>query len=201
MPLDNDSKMIPVIGFAGRKSSGKNTLADATAQKLEALGYAPMHVQLAGPIKQFTRDVFGWDLRHTEGELKEVIDPRWGITPRRAMQTLGTEWGRAMHPDLWVECLRAFLRDVRSRNRRVIGLITDVRFANEAAMVIDEGGLVVQVYRPDTAAPRDLHASEDGIPPGLVRLQVYNCGTKAELEAKADAVIRAAQGYGPEVVL
>jgi hypothetical protein len=39
--------------------------------------------------------------RMVDGDLKEVATPHLGgATPRRAMQTLGRGWGRALSPNL-----------------------------------------------------------------------------------------------------
>jgi hypothetical protein len=43
----------------------------------------------------------------TSGDLKEVpVDCLDGQTPRRAMQLLGTEWGRTLSADLWINAWR-----------------------------------------------------------------------------------------------
>lgn len=75
-----------IIGLVGYKRSGKNTVADFLEGRYDFRPYA-----LAGPIKRICCNIFNWDYRHTEGELKEVLDPYWGISPRSAMQWIGTE--------------------------------------------------------------------------------------------------------------
>jgi hypothetical protein len=56
-----------------------------------------------------------------------------GITPRRLMTSLGTDWGRNMiGDDLWLRMADYWLQLQRRFSARVV--ILDVRFENEAAM-------------------------------------------------------------------
>ena len=90
-----------------------------------------------------------------------------GRTPREAMQSLGTDWGRQLiDPELW---LRA------ARHRAVLALdagervaFDDVRFDNEAEMIRRLGGVVIHVERPGMPCIAPAHASEAGISPALV---------------------------------
>ena len=63
-------------------------------------------------------------------------------TIRRAMQTLGTEWGRNLiGQDIWVNALE---RRIKSTGASVI-LIPDVRFDSEAEMIFKNGGKFRQI--------------------------------------------------------
>ena len=68
---------------------GKDSTADIIVSHF---GYRKH--SLADVMKEACRVIFGWTDKHLYGELKEVIDPRYGISPRHALQTLGTEWGQ-----------------------------------------------------------------------------------------------------------
>lgn len=132
-----------VVGITGRKHHGKDTLA----QHFVARGFVQM--RFADPLKEMLRAFYrcvGVDLatieRKIEGDLKEVSCPRLrGHTPREAMQTLGTEWGRVlMADDLWVNALQHRALHV---GRDVV--VSDVRFDNECAAIKAIGGVVVRV--------------------------------------------------------
>jgi len=74
-------------------------------------------------------------------------------TVRRILQIVGTEWGRALHRNLWVNALLVTLND-RS-------VITDVRFVNEVAAIHEHDGKVWFVDAEQRLGPRtDAHASE-----------------------------------------
>ena len=64
------------------------------------------------------------------------------------MQTLGTEWGRELvHPHLWILLANERLKVLRGAG---IGmLISDVRFQNEADWIRSEGGIVLEIRRPE----------------------------------------------------
>lgn len=78
------------------------------------------------------------------------------LTPRYALQQLGTEWGRRCYPDVWVKLAlrnaRDLLRPVDDSGLNGFGniqgvVISDVRFKNEVAAIQDAGGTVVRLLR------------------------------------------------------
>lgn len=148
-----------LIGLTGGARCGKDTVGGWLSQKL----YIPTYA-LAGPIKAICSEIMGWDERQLYGDLKEIVDPDYGVTPRRAFQTLGTEWGRNMiHPDIWVMIAE---RTYKSSPKGLI--LTDVRFPNEVKWIDKMGGLLVHVRRKDLdKAQADVdteHVSEQLLP-------------------------------------
>jgi hypothetical protein len=134
-----------------------------------------------------------------EGGLKESpMQALAGATPRRAMQTLGTEWGRGcIAPDLWV---RLFL--LRAERHRAAGapvVCDDMRFANEAEAIRGAGGLLVRVDRPGVA-PAAGHASEGGLAGVDFDLVVSNDAPTAISFALDWAPRASAFGYGRGLV-
>ncbi len=147
-----------LIGLTGRKGSGKDTMA----QILTDRGYE--NLKFAGALKgmiSFLLRYQGVDEetidRMVEGDLKEVPTPYLqGKTPRWAMQSLGTEWGRELIGDsLWVD---ATMTRAATFERVVI---TDMRFPNECQAVVDADGASIRInpvgVDQDTS---DLHESE-----------------------------------------
>lgn len=150
-----------LIGLIGKKGSGKDTAAEA----LETLGF--QNVKFAGALKAMLRTLLAYQGldeitigRMIDGDLKEVpTEYLAGKTPRFAMQTLGTEWGRELiGPDFWLDTAmkKAATGDT---------VITDCRFPNEVNAVKEHGGTVVRIVAEgrtvfdDTAVGTD-HASE-----------------------------------------
>lgn len=173
-----------IIGFSGRAGSGKNTAAEALIRD-----YGAYPAAFADELKRIARRVWGLSETQTDGHLKEVVDERWGLTPRQIMQRLGTEVGRAVHPDTWVRYLldRRLARDLFPP--AMLAVITDVRFPNECEAIRNLGGIVIRIERPGLAGD-DSHASEKAINLLVVDHVVVNDGTIADLHRKVLEVAR-----------
>lgn len=139
LTADNDNLPWPkVVAFTGLAGSGKSTAADYLVSK----GY--VRVKFAGPLKAMMR-ALGLGEAHIEGDLKEIPTPLLaGRTPRYAMQTLGTQWGRdIIGPTLWTGLWQATVSDVLDHGGRVV--CDDCRFANEAEVIHGTGGKIVRL--------------------------------------------------------
>ena len=170
----------PLIGIAGRARSGKDTAANFVIAAIGGYRYSfadPIHAMLA-PLGVDMNDPY-WQAR------KEDVIPALGVSPRRMMQTLGTEWGRQLiNPDLWL--IMAHQRLLQSGPGMVI---PDVRFDNEAAWIRKHGGRIIHVVRPDTKAV-EAHASEDGIEMQDTDARLFNSGTLEELQLSVRELLR-----------
>lgn len=68
------------------------------------------------------------------------------LSPREALQTLGTDWGRRCYPDTWIELGRRTAREHNDRGVSVV--VTDARFRNELEGFKADGAVLVRLYRP-----------------------------------------------------
>jgi len=127
--MDNTIK---VVGFIGKKQSGKTT---AAKHLVDNYGY--VRIRVADALKQMLY-ALGLTEREVDGDLKEcACDVLCGMTPRHAMITLGTEWGRNMiHPRLWVKKLDGQMCYLMAKGHRKF-VIDDIRFMNEAEWIKD----------------------------------------------------------------
>ena len=161
-----------LIGFTGRAGSGKTTAADVLLRNHKNC----LKMSFASPLKAAARELIASvrPKEHpitpaeylTSRDLKDAPIPFLAdITPRRLMQTLGTEWGRnTIHPDFWVVILaqkieRLLGHSYRQGTIRLQAVIDDVRFGNEAEMIRAYGGTIVRIERPDLPHV-EAHASE-----------------------------------------
>jgi hypothetical protein len=160
-----------LVGITGRAGVGKDTLAGF-------LGYPTDH--FAATLKAMLAAA-GLPEPATR-EAKEAIIPGLGFSWRQAAQTLGTEWGRALNPDLWVLLLA---RRCGASGRPVV-TITDVRFENEAALIRKHGILCHVDGRETTVqgATAD-HASEAGVRREGGDYCIINAGTLPDLKLMA----------------
>lgn len=145
-----------IIGICGPARAGKDTIA----RTLMSMGY--VKDSFAAPIRQFVASICGLTLEQLELVKDFPSDALNGKTPRYAMQTLGTEWGRKMlAQDLWINYLMR-----RSTGQRLV--VPDIRFENEAQAILNNGGLILKVVRPGVEIVESTHSSEAGIPDNLV---------------------------------
>lgn len=164
---------LPMIGLAGRARVGKDTVA---AILHEIANYRV--ASFAEPLRQFVCQITGIP-RPELDDVKEQVIPWLGKSPRQLLQTLGTEWGRAMVKDtIWIDvCMK------QAEGQRVV--ITDVRFDNEADAIRARGGVIIHVVRPDALQVAS-HASEAGVTRFDMDHVIINDGTMKDLRRKVD---------------
>ena len=149
-----------IVGLIGPKSSGKSTLATLLHDNE---GYH--RIPFAAPLKGMLFSLLSHQ-RLPALEIKEMLwgskkeEPSYylgGKSPRHAMQTLGTEWGRnLLHPNLWMD---AWKRQATASTIRVV--TEDVRFLNEVEAILVLGGVVLRIERLNLTTSNDSHTSED----------------------------------------
>lgn len=170
-----------IIGMVGKARSGKNTVADMIQERI-----GNDHIKqyaFANPIKDAVNQLFEWGDAHSDGDLKEVVDPDWGFSPRHAYQTFGTEWGRThLSDNIWLKIAEKQC----SYNENTI--ITDVRFLNEAKWVSEQGGILIKVSRDGEYNVKP-HASEKEIDLISVDYEIKNNAGLKELEYSVDRVV------------
>lgn len=189
-----------VIAINGKARSGKDTVADYLCQK-----YGFVKISLADEIKRICMRVYNFSEEQLWGEaLKEEIDPNWGVTPRHAMQIIGTEMGRSIHRQTWLRFTWRMIEGVTDYvYERKYGLtqesitavngvvIPDVRFENELNFFAERKALLLRTKRNSDKLSSDAkaHVSEieqERIPDTRFHCVFNNHGTLAELYQSID---------------
>jgi hypothetical protein len=137
-------------------------------------------MRFADPFKNMLK-ALGLNSEQVDGSLKEVPTALLGgATPRHAMQTLGTEWGRNLiHPDLWIMAWRELYFKRLPEDHIVVD---DVRFANEATAITELGGYLIRVTRPLEMRTGSIHISETGVTQLDQDETIHNSGSLIDLE-------------------
>lgn len=172
--------MSRVVAFTGLPRSGKDTAARYLA---ETHGFQIL--QFSEPLKQVAALLLGCPIEHARGHGydREQVMPEWGFSMRHFLQVMGTECVRDhFGADFWVRKMRNNILAVRRAfNADVV--ITDLRFDNEAAMVRELGGVVIEIVRPFTV--RSGHVSDKGV---AADYQILNDSTIEALHARVASV-------------
>ncbi len=136
-----------LIGITGKKYSGK----DATAKIIQ--DHFGLNVTaFASKLKQALKIIFCLEDNQLFGDskTKEIVDPRWGISPREMMQEVGTGIVRNICPDVWVKGVFLDLDKHGLYYPASPGwVISDVRFRDEAQAVRERGGIIIRIIRPE----------------------------------------------------
>lgn len=142
-----------IIGLIGNERVGKDTFADFICQK-----YLFTKYNLAQPIKEIAKIMFGWDDKKMNGVEKDVIDIKLGIKPRDFFTWFGTDIGQfALHnkfPDLlipfrsvWSLSMDTWIIEQMESNPNGLIVIPDVRFCHEVDILKKYNCILINVIK------------------------------------------------------
>ena len=189
--------MSNIIAICGAKRSGKDVLAK---HLVATRGFKKL--SFAEPLKKAVKELFnfndiqvGIEEENAVGDEKEIIDERWGISPRKALQFFGTEIMQHAIDELIPNTNRGFLADILlsriSGNSRDSYVISDMRFLHEynklksSAKVRKSCSLIiVKISRPSiniSADSGDTHISENEYIDIPYDVEIINDGAISDL--------------------
>lgn len=159
-----------LVGIAGCAHSGKDTVANIL---MDSYLHGFSRSAFADPIKKMLA-IMGVDC---SDEVKDEIDPLYGVTRRHMMQTLGEKWGRGMiGHDAWI---LDFIR--RNGGRDLV--VPDVRHEDEAKLIRAHGVLIHITGRGGIDSDC---TSEKTLPVDMLDVVIDNSGTIEDLHASID---------------
>lgn len=174
--------MSTIIGLAGRKGSGKDTVADMIYRLSLEEGDESFSIAFADPVKEVCRTAFRIEHKwFRDRELKSTVHPKWGITPREMMQKVGTDMFRSFDPNIWIKYVQHELMFHYGKVKFLV--VSDVRFENEADMVRNLGGKIWHIQGRGEDGVGDSHSSEAGVSILEGDHVILNDGTLADLHA------------------
>ena len=188
-PAYNDDNVI--IGINGYARSGKDTVAKILVERygFKRFSFAD-HLRAClyelNPIVGGYWDNSGYDDKYRIMRWQQVInvygyenykDTEFGTEMRRLLQVMGTEVGRNMiADDVWV-------RELDKHKGRIV--VPDMRFPNEYEKIVNAGGKVWRIDRPDIK-PVNPHVSETAIDDKHFDYHIDNSNTIKALEQEVD---------------
>ena len=141
-----DANLIKMlVGFCGRAGSGKDACADHLCNERGFIKYA-----FAEPLKKGCQILFGLRDDQIYGDSKEIVDSRYGKSPRQILQYIGTDVIRANYgEDFWIKHFKNFFEQQMQvspiGDRNIV--VSDIRFQNEVDTINTLGGVVYFIDR------------------------------------------------------
>lgn len=146
-----------LIAICGSKRSGKDTIANYLVEKH---GY--QNIKIAENLKTIVKELFNFTNDQVgESDDKDVIDKTWNITPRQALQFLGTEVMQYKIQELLPHIGRKFWINslIKSLDPNKKYVVSDMRFVHEYEELAKLNVYVIKVFRP-AIVQEDTHSSE-----------------------------------------
>lgn len=198
-----------LIGITGKKYSGKDTAGSRLAREHGFTKYA-----LADSLKKAIKEIFMLNDDQLWGYLKKAVDSRWGVTPRKLLQTIGTELFRSelifqlpqlhkkiSYESIWIHRFKLWYKknqfywritDYTGVGKHVERdvVVTDVRYPEEARVIKELGGILIKIIRPNLKYKKDDHSSETEIDNIVADYTVINDNNIRDLEKKIDKIMK-----------
>ena len=168
-----------IIGLNGKMGVGKSTAANF----IQARSKQPIKlIKFAAPLYDMQEYIYR--------RISSIYTRNEDFTKdRKLLQWLGTEWGRGtIGESLWIDLWRSEVKTTLSSGYNVI--CDDVRFNNEAAVIKELGGIVLNISssltnnRINTKTGIIDHSSEKSVDSKYVQSYIENNGTEKEFDEK-----------------
>lgn len=181
-----------LVGIVGKKRSGKDTFADyvITTSEKTYIKYS-----FADPLKEICKILFLFNDEQLYGNDKEVIDSRWGVSPRKVLQIVGTDLFRNTLPttcedlsyikdNFWIKQFNNWYESNKHKNI----IIPDIRFQNEIDIIKENNGIIIHIIN-DNVNMNDTHSSETNELSGF-DIEVSNNETLNDYYHKINNIIK-----------
>jgi hypothetical protein len=132
------------------------------------------------------------------------------MTVRQLLQNFGTECGRSVHTNFWINALFSdfdpktpvvipnddFITKPKKYKNTVVPckiphwIITDCRFPNELESIESRDGVVLRINRNDNRLMENRHSSETALDCHQFKYVIDNNGTISELVEKVERVLK-----------
>lgn len=177
-----------IIAICGLKRSGKDTIADYLCQH-----YGYTKIRIANPLKQGLKAMFGFSDDQLETDLKDIVDERWGVEPRKVMQFIGTEIMQykinevipSLGRSFWIKSLiEEHINHTDGKDKLFV--IPDLRFKHEYDLLLQynavfwrverirDGGVMLPTDETHTSEKEYLDIPVSKVLKNTNRLELYN---------------------------
>lgn len=166
------------ICVVGQKGVGKDTFASLLVNELAPHGVISKTEALATPVKDALINLFDADPDIFYDPMQKEVPQAvlYGVTPRKAMQTFGTDWCQSLFSkNIWLDHL---VHRTEKETEYDVVIVTDIRFKHELDFFRNLGSPVIFIDRKVTCFDgsqkafgkiihrffkKDTHISEKGL--------------------------------------
>lgn len=182
-----------IIIIGGKKSSGKDTVADYITKK-----YNFKKMAIANKLKSIVKILFDFSDEQLNNEiLKEKLDKNWKITPRQAMQFIGTDMFQFQIQKLcpnvgrnfWIN---SFINEMNIIVKHSNIVISDIRFKHEFDEIyknFNKYNIISIKLSRNTKCKYDYHISETEIENMKFKYNIDNNSSKKKLYIEIDKIL------------
>ena len=156
-----------IVSLSGKKGCGKSYVAHQIKQHLSKSNEEPSIKSFADPVRSIVKFITKTEYSTEELKQDKVKDEvaltisGTSFTFRQLLQLVGTEMGRSIHPDIWVDYMKRTLEEVDNKDSTII--IDDTRFPNEIDFINEGGSTSIYITSPESVED-DAHESEQHHP-------------------------------------
>jgi hypothetical protein len=169
-------RLVGIAGLAGsEKAAAADFFADECGMRVVSFAFPVKAMAAALLLGGFCYDRASvcWYLAN-----KDVVIPDLGVSMRRLLKTLGTDWGRnGIAHDIWAQSAASRVSDAFGDDIDVV--VDDVCSEEEASFIRSNGGLLIHLVRPGVV--RGDHVSESGVEVGARDVVIVKCGSQLDL--------------------
>lgn len=175
-----------IIGIIGKKKVGKDTFANYICSNCNEDTFVKM--AFADTLKTVCKEIFDLsDSQLHDTIQKDLIDPRWSMSPRQILQFVGTDLFRKhFRESIWIDNMKLKLSKLSSKQNIIF---SDIRFQDELDFVLSlsnsEPVHIVEILRPTSDENNDSHSSETNQLTYDFKVSIQNNGSLYSLRQKA----------------
>ena len=173
-------KIPKLIAICGYKRCGKDTVSEFISSV-----YGHKHIKISAKLKQVSKILFNFTDDQVESDSKEDFDARWGTTPRKVLQFMGTEMFQYKIQEILPDVQRNFWirslieEHIIKTNHDYPIVISDMRFVHEYTELKKHGVFVIKIKRNQIEL--DTHPSETEFVNIPADMEIDNNGTVSEM--------------------
>lgn len=130
-----------IIALSGFRQSGKDTVASMIpgGTKLTQIAFADNIRGVIQTIFPFSINGDSWASDIKEKPIPQLCKyfGRKDISPRWLMDNLGEGMKTVLHPNVWVDSVREYIKTLEKEDKNQVVVLSDVRFKQEIALLSD----------------------------------------------------------------